>query len=113
MIESVSGAAEDPSPDSPSSEVSAPASAAAAIAEMLSVEDMPMLDDGGWAARPDSRSAARPATLHARALGAIDDAIVCSLLDNLSPSSRIAGFMPPENEEPAPRSLITRYYEDA
>jgi len=113
MIESVSGAAEDPSLDSFSAEPPAPASAAAAIAEMLSIEEIPALDVGEWTATSAPSAFARPAGLHKKGPGGIDDAVVCNLLDNLSPSSRIAGFMPSEAEEPAPRSLITGYYEDA
>ncbi|WP_440409840.1 hypothetical protein [Neorhizobium petrolearium] len=114
MIESVPEVNEASSPDS-SSAPPAPASAAAAIAEMLAVGDMPGRDADDRSARPISAAAAiaRPAPLHARPLGAFEDAVIFNLLDNLSPSSRIAGIVLSESEEPAPRSLITAYYEDA
>ncbi|MGK9050148.1 hypothetical protein [Neorhizobium petrolearium] len=109
MIESISGAAEDSAPDISSSAPPAPVSAAAAIAEMLAIEDMPASDDGRRAIRP---AVAKSATLHARALGAVEDAVIANLLDNFSPSSRIAGFVLSEHEEQASRPLIARYYED-
>ena len=77
---------------------------------MLAIEDMPARDDGRRATHP--AAVARSATLHARALGAVEDAVIANLLDNFSPSSRIAGFTLSEHEEQASRPLIARYYED-
>ncbi|MGK6317503.1 hypothetical protein [Neorhizobium sp. DT-125] len=109
MIESAPGAVEDSDPDIFSSAPPAPVSAATAIAEMLAIEEMPSLDGGSPAARP---AVAKSTSMHARALGAVEDAVVSNLLGNVSPLSRIAGFTLSEHEEPAPGPLIQRYYED-
>ncbi|WP_105371633.1 hypothetical protein [Neorhizobium huautlense] len=118
MIESISGAAEAPSPSSPATAARTPTSTAAAIAQTLAVEQVEtaFLGTRQAATRYASETAAlanKSTMLHARSLEAVDDVVVRNLLDSLSPASRIIGsFFLTDGEDPAPKSLIATYYED-
>jgi hypothetical protein len=114
MIEPVSGLSEVPSPTSTNGAMS---SAISSIAQTLAAEKtLTSLAGAKEAATRHSSETTAPSRqplMHARSLGAIDDAVVRNLLDSLSADSRVAGsFFLADREDAAPRSLIATYYDD-